>query len=66
MFDPYNHKQVQDLLTKVYQQFGRDKSRWYYVSADIDDVEKEKNVWILDFKFRDPHDATIFGLKYLR
>lgn len=64
VFDPYNHAQVQDLLRKVYQDFGRDKARWYYISADLDDIDK--NVWVLDFKFRDPHDATIFGLKYLR
>ena len=63
-FDPYSHDQVQELVRKVQREFGRDKSRWYYMSADIDDVEK--NVWVLDFKFRDPYDATIFGLKYSR
>jgi hypothetical protein len=62
-FDPYNHEQVQQLLSRAYQEFGRDKTRWYCVHADLDDVDK--NVWVLDFKFRFPHDATIFSLKYL-
>jgi hypothetical protein len=65
VFDPYNHEQVQIFLKKVYRDFGRDKGRWYYRSPvlDMDDLV---NTWTVDFLFRDPHDATIFGLKYLR
>lgn len=63
-FNPYSHHEVQKLLSCVYKDFGRNKDRWYYVSADLDDVDK--NVWVLDFKFRNPHDATLFGLKYMR
>ena len=64
VFDPYNHDQVQSLLKKVYRDFGRDKSRWYYQSPvlDIDDLV---DTWTVDFVFRDPHDATLFGLKYV-
>jgi len=61
-FDPYNHDQVQEFLIQVYKDFGRDKGRWYYRSPDIGTIEN--NVWVLEFFFRDPHDATIFGLKY--
>ena len=63
-FDPYSHKQVQDFLKKVYCEFGKDKSRWYFKSANIEELDS--NVWVLDFVFINPHDATIFGLKYLR
>lgn len=64
-FDPYNHDQVQEFLKKVYQDFGRDKSRWYYRSPTLD-LDDLVNTWTVDFIFRDPHDATLFGLKYLR
>lgn len=63
-FAPYNHDQVQDFLKKVYRDFGRDKSRWYYRSP-IQDIDTLVNTWTVDFLFRDPHDATMFGLKYL-
>jgi hypothetical protein len=63
-FDPYSHEQVQIFLKKVYQDFGRDKSRWYYRSPLLD-MDTLVNTWTVDFLFRDPHDATLFGLKYL-
>ena len=63
-FDPYSHEQVQTFLKKVYQDFGRDKSRWYYRSP-IQDIDTLVNTWTVDFLFRDPYDATLFGLKYL-
>jgi hypothetical protein len=50
---------------KVYQDFGRDKSRWYYRSPIIE-LDMLVNTWTVDFIFRDPHDATMFGLKYLK
>ena len=64
-FDPYSHEQVQIFLKKVYQDFGRDKSRWYYRSP-IQDLDMLVNTWTVDFVFSDFHDATLFGLKYLR
>jgi len=64
-FDPYSHEQVQTFLKKVYRDFGRDKSRWYYRSPILD-MDTQVNTWTVDFLFRDPHDATMFGLKYLR
>jgi hypothetical protein len=66
-FDPYNHDQVQEFLKQVVKDFGQDKTRWYYKSIVLDDnTDDILNVWVLDFNFRDPHDATMFGLKYLR
>jgi hypothetical protein len=64
-FDPYSHEQVQTFLKKVYQDFGRDKSRWYYRSPLLD-MNTQVNTWTVDFLFRNPHDATLFGLKYLK
>ena len=64
-FDPYNHDQVQDFLKRVYQDFGRDKSRWYYRSPTLE-LDELVNTWTVDFIFRDPYDATLFGLKYLK
>jgi hypothetical protein len=64
-FDPYSHNQVQTFLKKVYQDFGRDKSRWYYQSPILN-MDTQVDTWTVDFIFRDPHDATLFGLKYLR
>jgi hypothetical protein len=64
-FRPYSYQEVQAFLKKVYVDFGRDKSRWYYRSPLLD-MDTQVNTWTVDFLFRDPHDATIFGLKYLR
>lgn len=66
-FDPYNHDQVQEFLKQVVKDFGHDKTRWYYKSIVLDNnTDDILNAWILDFNFRNPHDATLFGLKYLK
>ena len=64
-FDPYSHEQVQTFLKKVHRDCGRDKSRWYYRSP-IQDLDTLVNTWTVDFVFSDFHDATLFGLKYLK
>ena len=68
-FRPYNHGDVQTLLQRVYRDFGmpgldKNSRRWDFETAETGD--NEKNVWIIDFRFRDPHDATLFSLKYSR
>jgi hypothetical protein len=68
-FRPYSYSDVQRLLQKVYREFGmpgldKNSRRWDFETAETGD--NEKNVWIIDFRFRDPHDAIIFGLKYSR
>ena len=62
VFAPYNHDDVQSMLRKVVADFGRPGDRWRYRSPNIG--QSESNAWVLDFYFRDPYDATIFGLKY--
>jgi hypothetical protein len=62
-FDPYSHWEVQRFLKSVKREFGSDRSRWYWRT----DVEQSlDHRWSLLFYFRNPHDATMFGLKYSR
>ena len=60
VIDPYSHAQTQELLKTVYQYFGRDPNRWYWKH------DPDSTAWAMLFVFRDPHDATVFSLKYSR
>ena len=65
-FRPYDYGTVRHLLDRVRADFGDPgrHGRWQFVTAQT--PETETNAWILDFQFRDAHDAMMFGLKYLK
>ena len=65
-FVPYSYGEVKKLLENVRQDFGNPghARRWFFETAQTPDTTS--NAWIIDFHFRDPYDATLFGIKYLR
>lgn len=57
----YNYHEVQRCLRKTQREFGRPgQGRWSF-EVDVD-VDLRCQAY---FRFRDPHDAMIFALKYL-
>ena len=65
-FIPYSYQQVRDLLREVALDFGApgQTRRWQFESVTT--PGKGHDEFIMDFCFQDPHDAVIFGLKYLK
>ena len=65
-FVPYSYQQVRDLLREVALDFGAPgrTRRWQFESVTTPDTVNDD--FVMDFCFQDPHDAMIFGLKYLK
>jgi len=65
-FAPYTYEKARDLLREVALDFGPPgrTRRWRFESVIAQNIVN--NDFVLDFFFQDPHDAVIFGLKYLR
>ena len=63
---PYSYIEVRDLLREVALDFGPpgQTRRWQFESVLTPDTVNDD--FIMDFCFHNPHDAVIFGLKYLR
>jgi hypothetical protein len=63
---PYSHGEVKHLLQQVAAEFGYPghHRRWQFESVLTPDTVIDN--FVLDFRFQDPHDAVMFGLKYLR
>ena len=64
---PYSHAEVRDLLSAARKEFSKttDPKRWAWAPV-IQEPQPDKNIWVIDFSFRDIEDAVIFGLKYSR
>jgi hypothetical protein len=67
VFDPYSHADVNSLLVSVFREYGpRSKDRWTWAVDDTDTAKNFPHRWSMQFSFKDPHDATMFALKYSR
>lgn len=60
--DNYNPNSIKVLLRKVQDHFGWHGQNWYFASngSNLPDLN-----WQITFSFKNPHDATIFALKFL-
>ena len=64
---PYSHAEVRDLLSAARKEFSKttDPKRWAWAPV-LQEPQPDKNIWVIDFSFRDIKDAVIFSLKYSR
>jgi len=60
--DDYNPNSIKLLLRKVQEQFGWHGQNWYFNSnfSNLPNLNYQ-----ITFAFKNPHDATIFALKFL-
>ena len=49
------------LISSVNGEFGRSGKRWQWIMNNELSIG---NSWVVDFYFENPHDATMFQLKY--
>jgi len=61
VFDEYSHQEIQTLLSKTRKAFGYPGSKWFFTCLDHSYVQ---HGYVLNFHFENPHDATLFALKY--
>lgn len=60
-FDEYNPQEWMRLISSVTREFGNSGRRWQWI---MNNALSQGNSWVVDFYFENPHDATMFGLKY--
>lgn len=60
-FAEYDPVAWMDLMACVNEEFGRAGKRWQWT---MNNKLSQGNAWVVDFYFEDPHDATMFQLKY--
>ena len=67
-FDPYSHSEVQKFLSVCRKEFPKlvDSERWTWSPVPSSNPIADKNIWVLEFLFRDIEDAMMFSLKYSR
>ena len=57
----YNPVAWMNLISSVNNDFGKTGKRWQWIMNNELSVG---NSWVVDFYFENPHDATMFQLKY--
>ena len=60
-FIKYDPVEWMNLITSVNREFGKTGKRWQWIMNNELSVG---NAWVADFYFENPHDATMFQLKY--
>ena len=57
----YNPVAWMNLISSVNNDFGKAGKRWQWI---MNNELSQGNAWVVDFYFENPHDATMFQLKY--
>ena len=57
----YDPVKWMDLINSVNREFGKAGKRWQWI---MNNELSQGNSWVVDFYFENPHDATMFQLKY--
>ena len=60
-YTEYDPQEWMRLISSINNEFGRTGERWQWV---INNELSVGNAWVVDFYFENPHDATMFQLKY--
>lgn len=61
VYETYDPISWMKLISSVNDEFGRSGKRWQWIMNNELSVG---NSWVVDFYFENPHDATMFSLKY--
>ena len=60
-FEEYDPQEWMRLISSVTREFGNSGRRWQWI---MNNELSQGNAWVVDFYFENPHDATMFQLKY--
>ena len=60
-YSEYDPQDWMRLIGNVNNEFGRSGKRWQWI---MNNELSQGNSWVVDFYFENPHDATMFQLKY--
>ena len=61
VYETYDPQEWMRLISSVNNEFGRSGKRWQWI---MNNELSQGNKWVVDFYFENPHDATMFSLKY--
>ena len=60
-YTEYDPQAWMQLMSSLNNEFGRSGKRWQWI---MNNELSQGNSWVVDFYFENPHDATMFQLKY--